>query len=205
MKKEIQKLANKIDPETKEKLKKKKKEVVSRLYRVVRDIPSHLIYGGIMIGVLSYVFMIYLVIHGFNVENYTSSMKYLDFSHTDPFFHYMEQKNEPLPLMLQVEHDMITPKSFFQNYLRRSLPVHIVNGCKHWGAYEKWSMSYLTSQIGNTLMAFNRIARELDHNTKELVPHNFTEGVIPYELSQLDGTHYIFTFKEFAKMEEQMH
>lgn len=51
-------------------------------------------------------------------------------------------------------------------------------------------------------MAFNRIAREYDTTTGQLVPHNFTEGIIPYELAQLDGTHYIYTFKEFVKMEE---
>jgi hypothetical protein len=172
-----------IKPETKAKLKQKKKEVQSRCYRVAKDIPSHLIYLGIFTGLFSYAFMIYLVINGFDVENYTNSMRYLDFSHSDPFFHYLEQKNEPIPLMLKHDYEDLTPKYFFQNYMRRSIPVQVVNGCKSWPAFEKWSMEYLKDKVGSTLMAFNRIAREYDHTTHELVPHNFTEGVIPYELA----------------------
>ena len=83
----------KLKQETKDKLKQKKNEIQSRLMRVLMDIPQQLIYIGIFLGLASYAIMIYMVVNGFDVQNYTDSMKYLDFTEVDPLFHYLEMKN----------------------------------------------------------------------------------------------------------------
>jgi hypothetical protein len=49
-------------------------------------------------------------------------------------------------------------KKFYQNYLSKSKPLLVTDGCKNWKAVEKWGdMDYLKQEFGGQSILINRL------------------------------------------------